>query len=186
MNTFVTLASKDCSKVGVCSWRSKVVRALALGVTLPLCACQWMTELGTPGGSIQFNELQPEKAVAAYNDITQDLLQLGFQEIEPGSPESAAPLNTLFEGKRSGYFKDYVSNERNNPLMISLQIDMNADHTAVNYQVGEYERIGENRMKPRLTREMSAEGCKVVTTINRYIVDQLGQSHLIYNGMPKC
>lgn len=145
-----------------------------------------MAELGTPGGFVQFKGLTPKQAATNYTLIIQHLQQMGFHEFKTKSADSAWPLNSLFSGRPSGYFKDFIFDEKSNPYVISLQIDMNATHTGVNYQLGEYERVDGNRMRPRVRSAISIDGCQVVTTVNAYIVAQLGENHLVYNGFPKC
>lgn len=146
----------------------------------------WMAELGTPGGFVKFKGLPPDQTVTNYIHIVQHLQQVGFRKVQPKSPDSAWPLTNLFGGKPSGYFRDFIYDEKSNPYVISLQIDMNATHSAVNYQFGEYERIDENRMRPRIRAAMSAEGCKITKAANEYVVARLGREHLAYNGIPKC
>ena len=157
--------------------------ALILFLMLPLGACQWLGECRSPGGSAQFNDLSPQQSATGYMLIIQHLQKMGFREVEPKSPGSAWPLDSLFGGKPSGYFKDFIFDEKSNPYVISLQIDMNVAHTSVRYQFGENQR---KNMQPLYTTKISAEGCQIVTTANAYIVAQLGESHLVYNGMPKC
>lgn len=161
------------------------IGSAVIGV-LFLFGCQWMAELGTPGGSIEFKGLSPDKAIIIYSAVLRHLHQLGFQQTDPKSPMTALPLDSLFSGGPTGNFKDMHFYEKTSPFVITLQIDMSTDRTAITYQFGEYRRLAANRMQLRTHEGLSTEGCDMANALTKYVIAQIGASHLYYNGMPKC
>lgn len=161
------------------------IGSTVIGV-LFLCGCQWMFELGTPGGNVEFKELSPDKAIVAYSAVIRHLQQLGFQQTDPMSPMTALPLDGLFGGAPTGNFEDLHLYEKTNPFVITLQIDMSTDRTAITYQFREYKRLDNDRVQLPMHEESSTEGCAIAKALNEYIVAQLGANHLFYDGSPKC
>ncbi|HEX5484579.1 MAG TPA: hypothetical protein VFX23_01165 [Limnobacter sp.] len=174
---------KKFSKQGLRALRLLI---LTIGTMLMLISCQWMAELSTPGGGGIFNGLSPKQSVTDYTQIVQYIQKSGFAEVNTKNPESAYPLNSLYSGKPSGYFKDYIFHEESNPYVISLQIDMNSSLTSISYQFGEYRIVDANHMRARKDLNISSEGCRVTTLIDSYILTQLGENHRTYNGSPQC